>query len=34
MAVCKFYVQGYCRYGQQCRFDHIDPQRNQTKQSL
>ncbi|OTF77125.1 hypothetical protein BLA29_003293, partial [Euroglyphus maynei] len=33
MVVCKFYVQGYCRYGQQCRFDHFDPQRNQPKQN-
>ncbi|XP_014361380.2 nucleoporin NUP42 [Papilio machaon] len=23
MVVCKFFQQGYCRYGQNCRFEHI-----------
>ncbi|KAG6451128.1 nucleoporin NUP42 [Manduca sexta] len=23
MVVCKFFQQGYCRYGQSCRFEHI-----------
>ncbi|XP_064073636.1 nucleoporin NUP42-like [Vanessa tameamea] len=23
MVVCKFFQQGFCRYGQSCRFDHI-----------
>ncbi|XP_046919095.2 uncharacterized protein LOC124499249 [Dermatophagoides farinae] len=33
MVVCKFYIQGYCRYGHQCRYDHFSPQRNQPKQN-
>ncbi|XP_068617908.1 nucleoporin NUP42-like [Battus philenor] len=23
MVVCKFFQQGYCRYGQNCRFEHV-----------
>jgi len=25
MTVCKFWAQGYCRYGDRCRFEHVDP---------
>lgn len=26
MVLCKFFQQGYCRYGQSCRFEHSAPQ--------
>lgn len=24
MTVCKFYLKGYCRFGDRCRFEHIE----------
>lgn len=32
MGVCKFYLAGYCRYGNRCNFEHVIPQNNYTRQ--
>lgn len=28
MPVCKYYLQGNCKFGDQCRYDHVDPKGN------
>lgn len=32
MAICKFYQQGGCKFGDRCYNDHVDPQRNNCSQ--
>ncbi|KAF8791762.1 hypothetical protein HNY73_003445 [Argiope bruennichi] len=26
MTICRYYLQGYCRFGERCRYEHADPE--------